>query len=128
MSPELSVCIPSYNRYCFKETPESVFAQAYNGYEVVIVHDGSTDGTREMRPACGYPVRYYWQPKQAVAALENKLIDSAGWYVNHQTERKKIAGAAMKWVPEQFNCVKMAGYILDVIERGIYSAPWLRAP
>jgi hypothetical protein len=32
----------------------------------------------------------------------------------------------MNWVHEQFNGVKIAGYILDVIEKGTYNAPWTK--
>ncbi len=47
MSPKVSVCIPTYNRKDYlKEALESVFAQTYKDYEVVIVDDGSTDGTK----------------------------------------------------------------------------------
>ena len=38
--------------------------------------------------------------------------------------RKKIADAGMKWTHEQFNGVKIAGYILDLVEKGAYKAPW----
>ncbi|MHC4259717.1 MAG: glycosyltransferase [Planctomycetota bacterium] len=48
----------------------------------------------------------------------------ADWYLAHEQERKKIADAGMKWVHEQFNCVRIAGYMLDLIETGSYSAPW----
>ena len=42
--PKVSICIPTYNRKNYlKETLESVFAQTYKDYEVVIVDDGSTD-------------------------------------------------------------------------------------
>jgi hypothetical protein len=53
-----------------------------------------------------------------------EFFDLADWYLNHEEERRKIADAGMKWVHEQFNCVKIAGYILDFIEKGSYSAPW----
>jgi hypothetical protein len=33
----------------------------------------------------------------------------------------------MKWTHEQFNSVKIAGYILDLIEKGKYSAVWNQA-
>jgi glycosyltransferase involved in cell wall biosynthesis len=49
MSPKVSICIPTYNRKDYlKETLDSVFTQTYRDYEVVIVDDGSTDGTEEM--------------------------------------------------------------------------------
>ena len=53
-----------------------------------------------------------------------EFFDLAKWYLSHETERKKIADAGMKHVHEQFNSVKIAGYILELIEKGSYSAPW----
>lgn len=57
----------------------------------------------------------------------DEFFELADWYLCHGAERKKIADAGMKWVHEQFNCVKIAGYILDLVEKGSYSAPWLSA-
>lgn len=53
-----------------------------------------------------------------------EFFELAQWYLEHEDERKKIAHAGMNWVHEQFNCVKIAGYMLDVIEKGAYNAPW----
>jgi glycosyltransferase involved in cell wall biosynthesis len=54
----------------------------------------------------------------------SEFFDLADWYLNHEAERKKIADAGMKWIHEQFNCVKIASYILDLVEKGEYDAPW----
>ncbi len=54
----------------------------------------------------------------------DEFFDLAEWYLNHETERKKIADEGMKWVHEQFNSLKIAKYILDLIETGTYNAPW----
>jgi glycosyltransferase involved in cell wall biosynthesis len=53
-----------------------------------------------------------------------ELFDLADWYLKHETERKKVADAGMRHTHEQFNCVKMAGYILELVEKGSYNAPW----
>lgn len=53
-----------------------------------------------------------------------EFFDLASWYLNHEDERIKIANAGMKWIHEEYNCVKIAGYILDLAEKGSYSAPW----
>jgi glycosyltransferase involved in cell wall biosynthesis len=81
--PKVSICIPTYNReHLLKETLDSVFAQTYKDFEVVIVDDGSTDGTREMLQKCGYNVRYYRQDNQGESASRNKLVElSAGKYI-----------------------------------------------
>ena len=82
--PNISVCIPTYNRKHFlKETLNSVFAQTYKDFEVVIVDDGSTDGTKQMLEKGGYDVRYHWQENLGDAAARNKLIELAnGKYIS----------------------------------------------
>jgi len=82
-APAVSICIPTYNRKDYlKETLESIFAQSYKDYEVVIVDDGSTDGTEEMIKQLGHNVRYHWQRNGGDAAAKNKLIELAiGEYI-----------------------------------------------
>ena len=53
-----------------------------------------------------------------------EFFELADWYLKHEEERKKIADAGMKWAHEQFNCVQIAKYILDLVYAGEYSAPW----
>ncbi len=53
-----------------------------------------------------------------------EFFELAKWYLANEPERKKIADAGMKWVHEQFNCVKIAGYILELAKQGTYKAPW----
>lgn len=78
MTPKVSICIPTYNRKDYlRETIESVFAQTYKDYEVVVVDDGSTDGTAEMIKNIGLPIRYYWQENSGDAAARNKMIKLA---------------------------------------------------
>lgn len=84
MTPKVSICIPTYNREVFlKKTIESIIAQTYKDYEIVIVDDGSTDGTAEMIKREGYPVRYFWQENLGDASARNKLIEVArGQYIS----------------------------------------------
>jgi glycosyltransferase involved in cell wall biosynthesis len=81
--PTVSVCIPTYNRRNYlEETLQSVFAQTYKGYEIVIVDDGSTDGTEEMIKQLGHNARYHWQENAGDAVARNKLIELAiGKYI-----------------------------------------------
>jgi len=48
-NPKISVVCPCYNhgRY-IQEMLASVFAQSFQAYEIIIVNDGSTDGTKMM--------------------------------------------------------------------------------
>ena len=79
MRPKVSICIPTFNRKDYlKETLESVFAQTYRDFEVVIVDDGSTDGTGDLIKNAGLKnLRYYWQENAGDAAARNKLIKLA---------------------------------------------------
>ncbi len=48
-SPKVTVIIPSYNRASFiRETVESVLGQIYENIDLVVVDDGSTDGSLEI--------------------------------------------------------------------------------
>ncbi len=47
--PFFSVIVPTYNRaHHLRKALDSIKAQEYKDYEVIIVDDGSTDGTREI--------------------------------------------------------------------------------
>ena len=54
-----------------------------------------------------------------------EFFDLANWYLKHETERERISNAGMRWIHEQFNCVKIAGHILELVENGTYHAHWL---
>lgn len=56
-NPRVSICIPAYNQARFlPDAIESVLAQTYDNIEVIIVDDGSTDGTLQI--ATGYAARH----------------------------------------------------------------------
>lgn len=54
----------------------------------------------------------------------DEFFELADWYLRHEQEREKIARAGMERAHKEFNCTKMAQYLLDVIEKGYYNAPW----
>lgn len=54
-----------------------------------------------------------------------EFFDLANWYLNHENERIKIADAGMRHAHTEFNCEKIAKYILDLTETGTYNAPWM---
>lgn len=68
----LSVVIPTYNRAdLLGETLESVFAQSVACAEVIVIDDGSTDGTPEIVRPWAKRLTYVRQENRGVAAARN---------------------------------------------------------
>jgi spore maturation protein CgeB len=53
-----------------------------------------------------------------------EFFELADWYLKHDYERKKIAQAGMEHAHKELNCTKIAGHLIDLIEKGTYDAPW----
>jgi glycosyltransferase involved in cell wall biosynthesis len=76
--PRVSICIPTYNRKDYiKKTLDSCLAQTYKDYEIVIVDDGSTDGTKEYVESLGYNVRYFVEAHAGQATARNHSLRHA---------------------------------------------------
>ncbi len=75
--PLVSVIIPIYNgAHHLHAALESVFAQTYRPFEVLVVDDGSVDDSSVI--AQSFPdVRYIHQTNQGVAAARNRGIQAA---------------------------------------------------
>ena len=75
----VSVVIPTYQRrdlVC--DAVRSVAAQTHADFELIVVDDGSTDGTREALAELDCDVRYHWQPNRGVGAARNAGAALAG--------------------------------------------------
>lgn len=83
--PRVSIIIPTYNRAAMlKEALESVLAQTYSDYEVLVVDDGSTDNTREVVESLQRPdkIRYIPREHQERSRTRNYGISQArGEYI-----------------------------------------------
>jgi len=52
------------------------------------------------------------------------FFELADWYLKHDDERKKISAAGMEHAHKEFNCTRIVGLVMDLIEKGNYDAPW----
>jgi glycosyltransferase involved in cell wall biosynthesis len=76
--PLISVIIPTFNRANFiTKAIDSVLAQTYTNYEIIIVDDGSTDNTKDILKPYLDKIRYIYQPNSGVSAARNVGIMTA---------------------------------------------------
>ena len=76
--PLVSVIIPTYNRgWIISEAIDSVLAQDYQDYELIVVDDGSTDNTREILDAYERDIIVLRQANKGVSAARNRGIAAA---------------------------------------------------
>lgn len=78
--PKVSVIIPAYHHAEFIGAAiDSVLAQTYRDFEIIVVNDGSPDQTGEvLRPYIeSGQIRYHWQENQGVAAARNRGVEMA---------------------------------------------------
>ncbi|MGV1099559.1 glycosyltransferase family 2 protein [Thiovibrio sp. JS02] len=78
MSQPVSVIIPTYNREGFlAKAIDSVLAQTFRHFELIVVDDGSTDNTAALVASYGSAVRYLFQENRGPAAARNHGIREA---------------------------------------------------
>ncbi|HUA69281.1 MAG TPA: glycosyltransferase [Candidatus Saccharimonadales bacterium] len=79
----ITVVIPTFNRAAYlRRSIESLFVQRnipVSNYEILIVDDGSTDGTREVcaKFAADPRIRYVPEANQGIAAAKNRGVELA---------------------------------------------------
>jgi glycosyltransferase involved in cell wall biosynthesis len=94
--PKVSVVIPTYNCSSYlKEAVDSVLNQTYRNYEVLVVDDGSSDGTRCTLEPYLDTINYIYQENRGAPAARNTGIRAAtGEFI-------ALLDADDVWLPEK---------------------------
>ena len=81
--PLVSVITPAYNvAWCIARAVDSVLAQDFRAWELIVVNDGSTDGTRARLEGYGGAITVVNQDNRGMSAARNAGIRRArGTYV-----------------------------------------------
>ena len=94
---EVSAIIPTYNRReLVVRAIDSVLSQTWGVDEIVVVDDGSTDGTEaHLRERYGDRIRYVWQANAGVSAARNHGMSVA------QGRYFALLDSDDEWLPEK---------------------------
>lgn len=75
---QVSVIIPTYNRgWTIGEAVDSVLAQDYRDFELIVVDDGSADNTSQVLDAYRGTIKVFRQENKGVSAARNRGIAEA---------------------------------------------------
>ena len=78
MTPEVSVIIPTYNRCAMlHEAIDSELAQSFQDFELIVIDDGSTDGTAEYLRRLDKAIRIERIEHRGPAAARNRGVELA---------------------------------------------------
>jgi glycosyltransferase involved in cell wall biosynthesis len=104
--PTVSVVLPTYDRRdSVRRAIDSVLAQTFRDFELVVVDDGSSDGTRDALTHYGESLTYVSQPNAGVPSARNTGIRRA---------RGRIVAfldSDDEWLPEHL------GVLVEALER-----------
>jgi len=78
---------------------DSIFSQQYEPVEIVVLDDGSTDGTAELMASYGSRVRYFWQEQGGSAAARNAACRQVrGEYIAFQDDDDLMVPERIIWL------------------------------
>ena len=119
--PVVSIITPTYNHECFiGECIDSVLAQTYENWELIIVDDGSDDRTAEIiqnYAATDKRIKAFYQPNKGPGRL-NETYNLA--LENSQGEWVAILEGDDYWFPRKLGVQLAAHTELTVVSYGVY--------
>ena len=96
--PKVAVIIPTYNRAALViEAIRSVLSQTFTDFEILVIDDGSSDGTAAAVQQQGAPVRYLWQPNSRQGAARNRGLQQT------DAEFASFLDSDDLWLPEKLS-------------------------
>jgi len=119
----VSVVIPCYNHAQFlAEAIESVLAQSYSNFEIIVVDDGSIDHTAEV-VRCYSPVRYVYQENAGLSSARNTgLRQSCGEFLVFLDADDRLLPHALETgiscMREHPECAFVSGHCRVIDSRG----------
>ena len=112
--PFFSIIMPTYNRkFCISKAIDSALAQTYGNFELIIVDDGSTDGTEE-----------FLRGKYANELANGRMLYK--WKENSGVCRTRNAGLRMakgEWIAYIDSDNEVLPFFLEVFARAIIGNP-----
>ena len=94
-NPAVSVVIPAYNQAQYlRQAIDSVLAQTYQNFEIIVVDDGSTDDTAAIAKSYGDRITYLYQENLGLAGARNTGIRHA------QNKLIGLLDADDEWLPQ----------------------------
>jgi len=102
LAKTISVVIPTYNRVKYlKQALDSVLGQTFKDFDIIVVDDNSTDGTKELVASYGGNVRYIPQENRERGAARNNGIR------NSDSEYIAFLDSDDMWLPDHLEvCLK----------------------
>ncbi|MBT4762538.1 MAG: glycosyltransferase family 2 protein [Bdellovibrionaceae bacterium] len=102
MNPTVSVIIPTFNRSdLLPRSVESVFSQTFKNWELIIVNDGSTDGTKGWLEAL--ITSHELKHKVKIHHIENRGVSGARNYAINKSQTPWLAflDSDDEWLPDK---------------------------
>jgi glycosyltransferase involved in cell wall biosynthesis/exopolysaccharide biosynthesis predicted pyruvyltransferase EpsI len=122
--PKVSVIIPAYNHSAFIAAAiDSVLAQSYRDFEIIVVNDGSPDATEEvLRPYIeSGKIHYIWQENLGPAAARNRGVEAAeGEFIAFLDDDDQWMPDKLEW---QLSCFDEADVVMVAGTSVLLGAP-----
>lgn len=121
--PAVSIILPTYNRVnLLKKSIRFISSQTYTDYELIVINDGSTDGTKEYLDTLNsYKIKVVHQENMGLpGALNTGLREAVGKYITWTSDDnlyKKDALLVMTTMLDKFRDIDMCYTNSDVLTK-----------